>query len=66
MLLLTRRAGEAIVATLEDGRTIEFRIVGIRACQVKVGVEAPKTVVIDREEIHERKLRERQEQDDNE
>jgi carbon storage regulator len=50
MLVLTRRTGEAIV--IGDG--IKLTVMSIGPGRVKIGIEAPTTVRIDREEIHER------------
>ena len=51
MLVLTRKIGEEIVI---DGH-IRISIVDIVSGRVKVGIVAPRTVSIDRAEIHERK-----------
>ena len=55
MLVLTRCVGQKVIAA----GNIEFVILGINGGQVRVGVKAPAGVVIDREEIHERKQREK-------
>jgi carbon storage regulator len=47
MLILTRRAGE----TIRIGNDIEVTVVGINGNQVRIGVKAPKTTVVDREEV---------------
>ena len=54
MLIITRTEGEEIVI---DG-VIRVRVVGIKAGQVKLGVEAPRAIQVDRAEVHERKLKE--------
>ena len=51
MLVLTRRIGERIVI---DG-DIEVTIVAIKGDRVRVGITAPPTVRVDRQEIHERR-----------
>ena len=48
MLVLTRRKGEAII--LSDN--IEVRILGISRHQVKVGIDAPRSVPVYRKEIY--------------
>ena len=53
MLILTRKAGEAIVIA----NNIVVTILGINNGQVRLGVEAPANVVVDREEIHQRRQR---------
>ncbi|MCI1858735.1 MAG: carbon storage regulator CsrA [Sporolactobacillus sp.] len=49
MLILTRKIGESI----RIGDTIEVKVVAIDGDQVKLGIEAPKTVDIHRSEIYE-------------
>lgn len=57
MLVLTRRPGESIV--IGDG--IKLTVVTIGPGRVKIGIEAPPHVRIDREEIHAR-IQQEQEQ----
>lgn len=47
MLVLSRKQNEGIV--INDD--IRIRIVGIRGDRVRVGIEAPKQVLIHREEV---------------
>ena len=54
MLVLTRRVGES----LKIGDNITVTILGAKGTQVRVGVEAPRDVVVDREEIYQKKLSE--------
>jgi len=51
MLILTRRIGEVLLI----GDNIKVTIAGIKGGQVRLGIEAPKDVSVDREEIRERK-----------
>jgi carbon storage regulator len=51
MLVLTRRSGEGIVI---DGK-IRLTIVSVRGDRIRIGIEAPPSVVVDRQEIHERR-----------
>lgn len=51
MLVLTRKVGEKLVI----GNSIRISVVSIGPGRVKLGIEAPADVTIDREEIHERK-----------
>jgi carbon storage regulator len=51
MLVLTRRIGE----TLLIGPNIRVTVLGIDGPHVRVGIAAPKTVIVDREEIYDRK-----------
>jgi len=46
VLVLTRKEGEAI----RVGDEVRVVVVAIRGKQVKLGIEAPRSVVIDREE----------------
>ncbi len=50
MLILTRKVGESIMI----GDSVEVKILGLRAGQVKIGIEAPKDLKVHREEIFER------------
>lgn len=51
MLILTRRAGER----LRIGDDVIVTILEIRGTQARIGIEAPKSVAVDREEIYLRK-----------
>jgi carbon storage regulator len=55
MLILTRRAGE----TLRIGDNVEVTVMAVNGAQVRIGIKAPRDVVVDREEIAERKRREK-------
>ena len=50
MLILTRRVGE----TLMVGEEVTVTVLGVKGNQVRVGINAPKTVAVHREEIFER------------
>ncbi len=50
MLILTRKIGESIMI----GESVEVKVLGLRAGQVKIGIEAPRDVEVHREEIYER------------
>jgi carbon storage regulator len=50
MLVLTRKLGESI----RIGDNITIKIVDLDGRHVKLGIEAPRTVAINREEIYER------------
>ena len=51
MLVLTRKIGEEIVI----GDNIRIAVVAIHGEKVGIGVSAPKGVVVDRQEIHEKR-----------
>ena len=50
MLILTRRVGE----TLMVGDEVSITVLGVKGNQVRIGVNAPKTVAVHREEIYQR------------
>lgn len=50
MLILTRKVGESIMI----GEDVEVKVLGLRAGQIKIGIEAPKDLKVHREEIYER------------
>lgn len=53
MLILTRRTSETICV----GEDITITILAVKGNQVRVGINAPRSVVVDRAEIYERKKR---------
>ena len=50
MLILTRRIGES----LKIGEEVTITVLGVKGNQVRVGIAAPKSVAVHREEIFER------------
>lgn len=50
MLILTRKVGESIMI----GESVEVKVLGLRAGQIKLGIEAPKDLKVHREEIYDR------------
>lgn len=48
MLILTRKAGEAVAI----GDDIQISVVEIKGTQVKLGIRAPKNIEVHREEIY--------------
>jgi carbon storage regulator len=51
MLVLSRKVGEEIVI----GDHIHLMVVAVQGDKVRLGISAPKDVVVDRQEIHERR-----------
>ena len=54
MLILTRRVGEKLIVDLGDDQTITFTVLGVKGNQVRVGIDAPRSVPVHREEIYHR------------
>lgn len=52
MLVLTRKTNEQIVI----GDNIRITVVEVAPGRVKIGITAPKSVTVDRAEIHEEKM----------
>lgn len=50
MLVLTRRVGETLIV----GDNIKLTVVGVKSGQVRLGIDAPKEIQIQREELLER------------
>lgn len=50
MLILTRRTGESVMI----GDDITITVLGVRHGQVRIGITAPKNVIVHREEVYER------------
>lgn len=54
MLILSRRPNES----LRIGGNVVITVVGLSGNQIRLGITAPPNVVIDREEVHQRKMAE--------
>jgi carbon storage regulator len=52
MLVLSRKLNETIV--IND--TIRITVVGIKGDRIRLGIEAPRDVIVDRGEVHARKV----------
>lgn len=50
MLILTRRVGETIIID----KDVRITLLGVVGRQVKIGIDAPRRVVVHREEVYER------------
>jgi carbon storage regulator len=61
MLVLTRRLNQSImISDPRIGDDIEITIVEIRGDQVRLGINAPRDVAVDRKEVTERKAQDRE------
>jgi carbon storage regulator len=56
MLILTRRVGEVLMI----GDEVTVTVLGVKGNQVRIGVNAPKSVAVHREEVFERIRREQE------
>jgi carbon storage regulator CsrA len=54
MLILTRRVGE----TLMIGDEVTVTVLGVKGNQIRLGINAPKSVAVHREEIYARVVQE--------
>jgi carbon storage regulator len=54
MLILTRRLHEAVMI----GNDVKVQVLGFKGGQVRLGIEAPLNVEVDREEVRLRKQEE--------
>lgn len=51
MLILTRRVGESLII----GEDVTVSVLAVKGNQVRIGIDAPKNVRVDREEIRAKK-----------
>jgi carbon storage regulator len=56
MLILTRRTGETVMI----GNEVTLTVLGVKGNQVRIGINAPRSIPVHREEIYERIKRELQ------
>jgi carbon storage regulator len=54
VLVLTRRVGEKLVI----GENVTVTVLGVKGNQVRIGIDAPRDVTVNREEIYQRILKE--------
>lgn len=53
MLILTRRIGETLIVG-EGKDRVTITVLGVNGHQVKIGIDAPRSVPVHREEIYDR------------
>lgn len=59
MLIITRRCGESFnIGTKEKPRVIKVTVLGVHGNQIRIGIDAPKDLTVDREEVTKRKAHE--------
>jgi carbon storage regulator len=56
VLVLTRRVGEKLVI----GENVTVTILGVKGNQIRIGIDAPRDITVNREEIYQRILNERE------
>ena len=54
MLVLSRKVGETVIITAPDGTQIVLMHVEVRGDKCRIGIAAPTTYTIHREEIQQR------------
>ena len=50
MLILTRKTGE----TITIGDHVQIQVLSVKGGQVRIGIDAPREVLVNREEVFER------------
>jgi len=50
MLILTRKTGETITV----GDNIQIQVLSVKGGQVRIGIDAPREILVNREEVFER------------
>jgi carbon storage regulator len=57
MLILSRRVGEKLII----GENVTITILGVKGNQIRIGIDAPRDIQVNREEIFQRILKKRAE-----
>ena len=55
MLILTRRVGERLII----GENVTVTILSVKGNQIRIGIDAPRDIKVNREEVYQRILNER-------
>ncbi len=58
MLILTRRVGETLIIEIPGQGLVEVTVLNVKGTQTRIGINAPKSIKVHREEIYERIKRE--------
>lgn len=61
MLVLSRRVGETLII----GKDVKVNVLGIRGNQVRIGIDAPQSIEVHREEVFNRIQKEKYEANGN-
>ena len=56
VLILTRRIGEKVII----GENVKVTVLSVKGNQVRIGIDAPRDISVNREEVYERILKEQQ------
>jgi len=54
MLVLSRKVGETVIITAPDGTQIVLMLIEVRGDKCRIGIAAPTTYTIYREEVQQR------------
>ena len=54
MLILTRRVGEKLII----GEDVTVTMLGVKGNQIRIGIDAPRDVPVNREEVYQRIVKE--------
>ena len=54
MLVLSRKVGETVIITAPDGTSLVVMLVEVRGDKVRIGIAAPKSYEVNREEVQQR------------
>lgn len=55
MLILTRRTGEKLII----GENVTVTVLSVKGNQIRIGIEAPRDISVNREEIYQRIMNEK-------
>lgn len=64
MLVLSRKKDESIVITTPQEEQVEIFVVEVRGDKVRLGIEAPRAIKVNRREVFDAIQREKQKQEE--